>query len=113
MMLFMPFMVLYLWFACTKKQCQLTSDLSIISLNWRDYYDCTAYEIFAGWVVFHALLGVLPIGRVSIQDLCHFVNQLLSIAILRFTTSLFINVYFPVIAGHRRAGNFLYSYSAL
>ena len=64
MMLVFPLLAFYLYFACGKKDCELAYP-TIISTNWRDYYDCTAYEIVLGWVVFQAIFTLLPIGRVS------------------------------------------------
>ncbi|XP_072031777.1 LOW QUALITY PROTEIN: delta(14)-sterol reductase TM7SF2-like [Amphiura filiformis] len=60
----LPLVVLYLYFTCGKDKCQVTFDPSIISLNWRDYIDVTAFEIFIGWFVFQEFLAILPVGRV-------------------------------------------------
>ena len=63
-MLFMPIFSLYIYFACGDKKCAFAYP-TIISQNWRDYYDCTAYEVVLGYLVFQAILTGLPFGRVS------------------------------------------------
>ena len=76
-MVSLPLVVLYLYFACGKDRCQVTFDPSIISLDWRDYFDLTAVKIFLGWFVFQAILAMLPLGRVS-RKLKSFVYDKLS-----------------------------------
>ncbi|XP_072031774.1 delta(14)-sterol reductase TM7SF2-like isoform X3 [Amphiura filiformis] len=62
MMIGFPIFSFYLYFACNEKKCQFAYP-TIISLNWRDYYDCTAYEIVLGWLVYQAVMSLLPVGR--------------------------------------------------
>ncbi|XP_072031776.1 delta(14)-sterol reductase TM7SF2-like isoform X4 [Amphiura filiformis] len=62
-MLVLPFLAFYLYFACNDKNCAFAFP-TVISLDWFDYYDITAYEIVVGWMVFQFILHMIPVGRV-------------------------------------------------
>jgi len=59
----LPAFMLYLNFACTKKSCDIRKVPSF-SKDWRTYFDAEAAGIYVGWVLFQAILAVLPIGKV-------------------------------------------------
>ncbi|XP_072031772.1 delta(14)-sterol reductase TM7SF2-like isoform X2 [Amphiura filiformis] len=61
--LVLPIHAFYLYFACNEKNCAFAFP-TVISLDWFDYYDITAYGIVVGWMVFQFILHMIPIGRV-------------------------------------------------
>ena len=60
----LPVLVYYLYFACNNKSCSLTFKPTF-STRLDDYIDPQVILIYMGWIVFQAVLYMLPFGKVK------------------------------------------------
>jgi hypothetical protein len=74
MMLSLPLVVYATYFYCNKKKCYKLAEIfknpKIKLPSAKQFFDPEAAAMVYGWIIFQAFLSLLPLGKVSMNDIC-------------------------------------------